>query len=124
MNRNGAPRYPWTEYLQVVALREESLRKPPVPLGATEREIMRHEERLGQRLPPSYREFLEVANGWRGGVALIPLWHLCQLGWTRDVDPGLGESWAPARECRPTVPDEEYLVYGPEQDCIHLRCEY
>ncbi|GAA2690339.1 MULTISPECIES: SMI1/KNR4 family protein [Nonomuraea] len=124
MNRNGGPRYPWAEYLQVVALREQSLRTPPVPLGATDEEIAHHEERLGRRLPPSYRQFLEVANGWRGTVVLPPLLHLCQLGWTRDVDPALGESWGPARESRPTVPDEEYFVYGPEQDCIHLRCEY
>ncbi|GAA4054797.1 hypothetical protein GCM10022248_22720 [Nonomuraea soli] len=83
---------------------------------------MRHEERLGQRLPPSYREFLAVANGWKG-ISLFPLLHLCQLGWTRDVDPELCESWAPGGP-RPTVPDAQYFVYGPEQDCIHTRDEY
>jgi hypothetical protein len=33
--------------------------------GATEAQLVAAEQRLGQRLPPSYREFLQVANGWR-----------------------------------------------------------
>ncbi|WP_343948894.1 hypothetical protein [Nonomuraea longicatena] len=54
---------------------------------------------------------------------MILLLHSCQLGWTRDLDPELCESWAPDG-VHPTVPDEQYFVYGPEQDCIHARDEY
>jgi hypothetical protein len=94
-----------------------------VPFGATEEEVAHHEERLGRRLPPSYREFVQVANGW-GGIH-FPLLHLCKLGWTRDVDPELGEIWAPEPdETLPTVSDKDYFVYGRGQDCVHLRREY
>ena len=33
--------------------------------GATDDEIARAEARLGAPLPPSYRAFLRVSNGWR-----------------------------------------------------------
>lgn len=33
--------------------------------GASEERIVALEERLGRRMPPSYREFLEVTDGWR-----------------------------------------------------------
>ncbi|KPH99733.1 hypothetical protein OK006_1198 [Actinobacteria bacterium OK006] len=41
------------------------------------------EERLGRRMPPSYREFLKVSDGWRhaGGFVWLPAgtedahWH-------------------------------------------------
>src|SRR5262249_8700237 len=32
---------------------------------ATEAQLAAAEQRLGRRLPPSYREFLQVTNGWR-----------------------------------------------------------
>lgn len=33
--------------------------------GATDEQIAKVEARLQRRLPPSYREFLKVTNGWR-----------------------------------------------------------
>ncbi|WP_432158147.1 SMI1/KNR4 family protein [Streptomyces sp. bgisy153] len=60
----------------------------PRPLGspgAPEAAIAASEERLGRRLPPSYREFLAVSDGWQvdetagvyrlGGVADIDWFH-------------------------------------------------
>ncbi|WP_051760508.1 SMI1/KNR4 family protein [Herbidospora cretacea] len=64
-----------------------------VPLGSTpasEAEIRRQEQRLGRRLPPSYREFLQVSEGW--DVHALPCVHLLPItaiGWLRDVDPHL-----------------------------------
>jgi hypothetical protein len=80
--------------------------------GATEQEVLAAEERLGRRLPPSYREFLLVSNGAFGdlygpslrwgdepekppyeseivGVALLPVQD---IRWLRDVN----EWWANA----------------------------
>ena len=109
--------YPWAELLKAYIAR------PQWRWGADEETIARHEARLGRRLPPSYREFVGVADGW-GGIS-VPLLHLCLLNWTRDVDPELGQIWAPDPDGPfPSVPDEDYFVYGPEQDCIHLRREY
>ena len=33
--------------------------------GASEGQLQAAEARLGRRLPPSYRSFLQVSNGWR-----------------------------------------------------------
>ncbi|MET8008267.1 SMI1/KNR4 family protein [Nonomuraea glycinis] len=109
------PRYPWADLLQTVNRRVHQhhaqseastplgsrhlveAHRPPDWLGATgasEAELAHHEERLGMRLPPSYREFLQVSNGWdeesRSCLRLLPV---AEVGWTRDVDPELGEIW-------------------------------
>jgi hypothetical protein len=41
---------------------------------ASEERIAAMEERLGRRVSPSYREFLEVGDGWRhaGGFVWLP----------------------------------------------------
>lgn len=56
-----------------------------VPLGrpgADEAAIAAAEERLGQRLPPSYREFLAVSDGWRVEQTA----GIYQLGGAADID--------------------------------------
>jgi SMI1 / KNR4 family (SUKH-1) len=50
--------------------------------GATEEEIAAAEQRLGTRLPPSYREFLAVTNGWRRTTPFIDrLWSVEEIEW-------------------------------------------
>ncbi|MFC4062251.1 SMI1/KNR4 family protein [Planomonospora corallina] len=147
MSASDAPRYPWLDLLHTVnrvvhGSPEWSLpSRPPGPIspqqmaeqrppewlgmdGAGEAEIVQHEERLGIRLPPSYREFLQVTNGWdeetRSSLRLLPI---AEVGWTRDVDPHLAESWGP-KSGSPAVSDEDYFTYGAEQDPIHIRDEY
>ncbi|WP_182905882.1 SMI1/KNR4 family protein [Microbispora sp. H13382] len=99
------------------------------PLGdlfspATEAEVRELEERLGVELPPSYRQFLLSANGW-GSDDDCCLLRVEEVGWLRDVDPSIAESWsAPKPENSWSVPDELYFVYGLEQDSIHFRGEY
>ncbi|MET8859618.1 SMI1/KNR4 family protein [Streptomyces sp. NPDC004579] len=72
---------------------------------ASEERIAAMEERLGRRMPPSYREFLKVTDGWRHAGGFVWL-----LAGTRGADwhddaSGLGESF------------EEYLDEdaGPEE---------
>lgn len=50
-------------------------------LGATEEQITQAEARLETTLPPSYREFLKVTNGWRKAD-----WTELQLWSTEEVD--------------------------------------
>jgi hypothetical protein len=50
--------------------------------GADEAAIAAAEERLGCRLPPSYREFLAVSDGWR----VEQMAGIYQLGGTADID--------------------------------------
>ncbi|MFI7052337.1 SMI1/KNR4 family protein [Streptosporangium canum] len=62
--------------------------------GAGEAGIARHEERLGMRLPPSYREFLQITDGWdEYSHSCLRLMPLAEVGWTRDVDPELARIW-------------------------------
>ncbi|MEV4063017.1 SMI1/KNR4 family protein [Nonomuraea dietziae] len=100
--------FSWTDLLRQV--------NQPVPPGATEFEIAQAEERLGVRLPPTYRAFLIAANGW-GGEILLPVG---EIGWLRDLDPDAAEPWDDT-----SVPDEEYLIYGDGQEtALHFRSEY
>ncbi|MER7988159.1 SMI1/KNR4 family protein [Streptomyces noursei] len=50
--------------------------------GAEEAAIVAAEERLGRRLPPSYRAFLAVSDGWHVGQVV----GVYQLGGTADID--------------------------------------
>ncbi len=56
--------------------------------GATEAEITAAEKRLGKTLPPSYREFLKVSNGWRQtGHFINDLWTVDRIDWHRILNP-------------------------------------
>ena len=50
--------------------------------GATEADIAQAETRLGAKLPPSYRAFLKVTNGWRQTTPFISrLWSTQEIDW-------------------------------------------
>lgn len=110
--------------------------------GATEEEITQAETRLNISLPPSYREFLKVSNGWRQTTPFIyRVWSIDEIEWfvTRHRD------WIASfvekqmrlqyeyrdhdhetngRLYPPLIPDSEYFLYGEEQDCQKIRPEY
>jgi hypothetical protein len=51
------------------------------PVGATPRQIANVEKKLGRELPPSYREFLSVHDGWPEllhGTSLLGATHLAR----------------------------------------------
>jgi hypothetical protein len=53
--------------------------------GATEDQIAGLEARLGQSLPPSYRAFLKVSNGFRQpGMSIERLFSADEVGWFRE----------------------------------------
>lgn len=57
--------------------------------GATEEQLTRTEERLGSTLPPGYRAFLQVSNGWRAPNSFVPRLHSAEeLEWFRNTDDG------------------------------------
>ncbi|MEE1770573.1 SMI1/KNR4 family protein [Streptomyces sp. JV185] len=92
--------------------------------GATPGELAGLEERLGVRLPPSYREFLRTSNGWLDTTTWIRrLLPTREVGWARDLDPELIEG--PTTDGQPyDIPDEEYFVHGAEQQSWAIRTEY
>lgn len=98
--------------------------------GATEDEIETLERRLGTTLPKSYRKFLQTSNGWRtAGVFVYDLLPTAKVAWFREGYQDLIDAWVEGAGSTPIgepppVSDEDYFVYGPEQDCCKFRMEY
>lgn len=54
--------------------------------GATEAQIVEVETKLGTKLPPSYRAFLKVSNGWRNtGTFIDRILPVEEIHWFRDT---------------------------------------
>ena len=52
--------------------------------GASDEQIANAETRLGRALPPSYRAFLKISNGWRNaGFFIHRLWSTDDIEWFR-----------------------------------------
>jgi len=96
--------------------------EPPDTLlnaGASESEITELENRLSVSLPLSYKEFLRVSNGMNLldlGRQLLPA---SKVDWVKNCIP-----WLLPEEEQDPIADDQYFVYGPEQDCINARLEY
>ncbi|MFG2071205.1 SMI1/KNR4 family protein [Nonomuraea maritima] len=104
------------------AWRELLGRAPGFPaMGASEADIAEQEKRLGVRLPPGYRAFLRVANGWGQGI-FRPV-H--EIGLVRALAPWLAELADPdAPYPIDSASDEDYFVYGDGQQSFFYRPEY
>ncbi|MER7350890.1 SMI1/KNR4 family protein [Streptomyces aurantiacus] len=94
---------------------------------ATPERIAALEERLGRRLPPSYRSFLEVTDGWRhaGGFVYL-LGGTEHVRWHRD-EAGLGEMFREYldEDASPEEIDEadlwdRALDLGVESDAVYV----
>lgn len=93
--------------------------------GASEEELAATEKRLASSLPPSYRAFLKASNGWRfPSVWILELLPTSKVAWFREQNQDWIDAYnRPAAGLRP-ISDDEYFVYGRDQDCIHFRAEY
>jgi hypothetical protein len=60
---------------------------------AGEEAIVAAEERLGVRLPPSYRNFLQVSDGWED-IGSVDLFRVGEVGWFADLMADLVEAWS------------------------------
>ncbi|NEO97960.1 MAG: SMI1/KNR4 family protein [Symploca sp. SIO2E9] len=104
--------------------------------GATEEQIAFAETRLGIALPPSYREFLTVTNGWHQTTPFIyKIWSTEEIewfalrhqAWINTFIERYGDKCKNSLQSQftmPSISDEEYLVYGDTQDCSKFRLEY
>ena len=108
--------------------------------GATEEQITQAEERLNVSLPPSYREFLKVSNGWRQTTPFIyRIWSIEEIEWFIKRHHSWINSFIQTQMRSrhdyhqnghqlnghvPRIPDSEYFLYGEEQDCSKIRPEY
>ncbi|MEW2165652.1 SMI1/KNR4 family protein [Streptomyces sp. NPDC007084] len=60
---------------------------------ASEETLVAAEERLGVRLPPSYRNFLSASDGWEY-IGDVDLLRAAEIGWFADHDEGVLEKWS------------------------------
>lgn len=94
--------------------------------GLIQDEIISLENSLGTVLPNSYRNFLAASNGWKMlDIEDTKLWSKQQVGWLAAKNQELINDWTEfTSEDDSNIPDEEYFVYGEEQDSTSLRSEY
>lgn len=82
---------------------------------ATEEELLETEGRLGIALPPSYREFLKVSNGWgRTTFAIERVWGTKEINWFRKKHKDWVDAFTQGSSAygpRDEAPDEEYFAY-------------
>jgi hypothetical protein len=92
---------------------------------ASEEAIVKTETRLGTKLPPSYRQFLKISNGWyNSDWTQMRLHSTEEIDWFFTKNQSWINAWQPYTKAIPSLPDEEYFVYGEDQDCVNLRREY
>ncbi|HEX5504454.1 MAG TPA: SMI1/KNR4 family protein [Thermomicrobiales bacterium] len=91
--------------------------------GATEAQLSAAEARLGVRLPPSYRQFLAVTNGWRHtGTFIDRLWPAEEIDWFRVRNQDWIDAYTdPADDAPVPLSDAAYRVYGDEQSSVTFR---
>jgi hypothetical protein len=94
--------------------------------GATESQIAAAESRIGRSLPPSYREFLKVTNGWRttGNCCVQQWWSTEDIGWHYPRHPYEADGWMEGEQrSGGPILDEVYFVYGKTQQPM-IRAQY
>jgi hypothetical protein len=114
-------------YEQIVeALQVEIIRAGRLGyVGASEKELAATEKRLGTTLPPSYRAFLSVSNGWRFPSAwILNLLPSAKVQWFRKQNQDWIDAYVGPSAALPPLSDDEYFVYGRDQDCVKFRTEY
>ena len=93
--------------------------------GATETEIQSNEKRLNTSLPPSYKEFLKVSNGFKQLNCFV--WDILpidKVDWLKTFDPTLYELYSTEFMNSFNATDEEYFIYGEDQKTTDFRSEY
>ncbi|MET9700019.1 SMI1/KNR4 family protein [Streptomyces sp. NPDC006529] len=95
--------------------------------SASEEQIVAMEERLGRRMPPSYREFLKVSDGWQHAGQFIGLlagtmntrWHDNESGLADMLEEYLDDDAGPA-ERRGVDVWRRGLQLDVESDATHV----
>lgn len=90
--------------------------------GATAEQLTEAERRLGITLPPSYRTFLQISNGWPlPGYTVPRLFSTHEIEWLQQQDPQVVAIWT--YDPLPiTLSETEYLDYS--QHAHEFRAEH
>jgi hypothetical protein len=86
-------------------------------------QVMEERLQIPIPLPPSYRSFLLVTNGWRLWSDLDRIYSIDEVRWYVQDHQDIIDSWNDPDERR-DVPDELYFVYGSTQRPTDMRREY
>ena len=90
--------------------------------GASEEQIVAAETRLGVTLPPSYRDFLKVTNGWRDSPGTLKFRSTEEIDWFCVESQDWIDEWNYLFRNQ-EIGDEEYFSYGQGWK-QKLRIEY
>jgi hypothetical protein len=93
--------------------------------GVSDSEIQFHENRLETILPLSYKEFLKVSNGFKQLSCFVwDILSIDKIDWLAKFDPTLFELYSTQFRETFNATDEEYFVYGENQETTDFRSEY
>jgi len=93
--------------------------------GASDAEIQIHEKRLSASLPPSYKEFLKVSNGFKQLNCFVwDILSIDKVDWLNKFDPTLCELYTTEFVDSFNATDEEYFIYGEDQKPTDFRSKY
>jgi hypothetical protein len=94
--------------------------------GATATQLAAAESRLGARLPPSYREFLAITNGWRRLSYFIDrLWSTDEVEWFAVRNQQWIDAYTePSAYGGAPVSQAAHGVYGDAQDPVYFYAAY
>lgn len=91
--------------------------------GASEDELLALEARLKTTLPPSYRAFLALSNGFLQPGQLVPrLFSTKEVDWYIKQDPETVAVWT-KNTTDDNIPDDEYFAYD-DQVAYSMRSEH
>jgi hypothetical protein len=131
----GTSPYPWRPLLerwsrQWLDVRDYAVELPDEVIetgwlgypGATEQQVRELEQRLRRTVPPSYRAFLRLSNGWRRTSSFThQMWSTAEVDYFRVRN----QNWIDVlMDSSPIVTPEEHARYGRDQDPLSYRTEY
>lgn len=131
----GPSPYPWRPLLerwsrQWLQVRDYAVELPDQVIetgwlgypGATAQQVRELEQRLGRTLPPSYRAFLQLTNGWRRTSSFIhQVWATAEVDYFRMRN----QDWIDVlTDSASVVTPEQHARYGQDQDPLAYRGEY
>jgi len=110
---------PYSEQLAKVSKQGEIVNKP-----IADEVINQIELKLKVKLPPSYLEFLKYSNGLLLPDRFTNLLPLENVDWFYTLNKEWADSWNESAVGYEETSDEEYFVYGEEQDTCNMRDRY
>lgn len=110
---------PYSEQLAKVYNEGEIVNKP-----VSDKAIKEAEARLNVKLPPSYVEFLKYSNGLLLPDKFTNLLPIENIDWFYKLNKEWVDIWQEGAEGYEETSDEEYFVYGKEQDSCKIRERY